>query len=551
MITLKVVPLGGLGEFGMNMMAFSFEGTTIVVDAGVMFPEQELPGVEFVIPDLSYLEQLENGITALILTHGHEDHIGAVPYVLPLIRGPIVGTPFTLALLKSKLSEHPLSHDYNLQTIQPKEQIEVGAFKIEFLHVTHSMPGCVALAIHTPLGTLVHTGDFKLDRTPPDGNHSDLQRLAELGQKGVLALFSDSTNIDRHGFSGSETDVIEAFEEIFSTTHGKIIVTIFASAIHRMQVLINLAVKFDRQVSFVGRRMNKNVLVAKNLGHLHVPPGVELKEKDIMSRPERELLCITTGSQGEPSAALPRIAVGKHQHVKLTPRDTVVFSARVIPGNEKSIDRIVNQITRLGAYVIQENTKKVHVSGHGSEEEIKFMLSLVRPRHFVPIHGEYRQLARHAQVAKSLMGDDTDVLLSENGDILEFDTNGASCRSKALTGRILVDRTLTGEIVDEILRDRRHLGNNGLLIPIVAISTQGQVIKNTSDIVTRGFVVNAHTENLLAEALTILDKITDNTCSKKRTDFNLIKGKIKTELQRFFRKRLGQSPLVLPIIMEI
>ena len=551
MTTLTAVPLGGLGEFGMNMMAFSFKGTTIVVDAGVMFPEKELPGVEFVIPDLSYLEQLENGIAALILTHGHEDHIGAVPYVLPLLQGPIVGTPFTLALLEPKLLEHPLSHDYNLRTIHPRERIEVGAFKIEFLHVTHSMPGCVALAIHTPLGTLIHTGDFKLDRTPPDDNHSDLQRLEELGQKGVLALFSDSTNIDRHGFSGSEIDVIEAFEKIFSDTHGKIIVTIFASAIHRMQVLVNLAVKFNRQVSFVGRRMNKNVMIAKNLGHLHVPPGVELEERKIMSRPEREVLCITTGSQGEPSAALPRISVGNHQHVELTSRDTVVFSARVIPGNEKSIDRIVNKITRLGACVIQENTKKVHVSGHGSEEEIKFVLSLVRPRHFVPIHGEYRQLARNAQVAKSLMGDDTNVLLSENGDILEFDASGASHVGKAVTGRILVDRTLAGEIVDEVLRDRQHLGNNGLLVPIVAISTQGQIIKNTSDIITRGFVLNAHTENLLTEARTILDKIIDTTCSKECTDFNLIKEKIKAELQRFFRKRLGRSPLVLPIIMEI
>ncbi len=549
--TLEVVPLGGLGEFGMNMMAFSCAGTTIVVDAGVMFPEPELPGVELIIPDLSYLQQLETGIAALVLTHGHEDHIGAVPYVLPLMQGPICGTPLTLALLEPKLQEHRLSPEHGLQTVRPGERIQIGAFDIEFLRVTHSMPDCVALAIHTPLGTLIHTGDFKLDQTPLDGEHADLQRLAELGRDGVLALFGDSTNIDRRGFSGSEMDVVEAFEEIFASTTGKIVVATFASAIHRMQVLVDLAVRFDRRVAFVGRSIAQNSVIAQRLGHLRIPAGVEIRDHEVMGRPGREVLCITTGSQGEPLAALSRIAINDHRHIRLAPSDTVVFSARAIPGNEKSIGRVMNHIARRGADIVHEGTKRVHVSGHGSEEEIKLMLSLVRPCHFVPIHGEYRQLARHAQVAERLTGGRASVLLSENGDILRFDVDGGQVVGKAPSGRVLIDGTRTGEIVDEVLRDRRHLAGDGLVVPVVAINTQGEIIDGAADIITRGFVVDQRTDGLLAEALATLAEIINAAGLEERTDYGLIKERILVELQRFFRKRSGRRPLVLPVIMEI
>src|SRR5689334_22103359 len=420
---LEVVPLGGLGEFGMNMLALSWGETTIVVDAGVMFPDPDLLGVDRIIPDLTYLQQ-KGRAAALVLTHGHEDHIGAVPHVAPLVDGPIYGTPLTLALIESKLAEHELTGKNELVAVKPRQHVTVGPFDIEFIRVTHSMPDCVALAIRTPAGVVVHTGDFKIDQTPIDGELFDVHRFAQLGTDGVLALFADSTNIDRRGFTGSEREVVEAFEEIFTSATGKIVVAAFASSIYRMQILVDLAAQFDRKVAFVGRGMIENSAIAQRLGYLKMPAGVQIRDSEVGTYPAQDVLCMTTGSQGEPLSALSRIAIDDHRFVKATADDTVVLSARAIPGNEKAIGRVINHLARRGADVIYEGIKHVHVSGHGSEEELKLVLSLVRPRYFIPIHGEYRQLSQHARVAERVTAriePPVKVMLIENGDLLRFD----------------------------------------------------------------------------------------------------------------------------------
>src|SRR3982751_4064928 len=432
---LEVVSLGGLGEFGMNMLALTWSDTTIVVDAGVMFPDPELLGVDRIIPDLTYLQQKR--AAALVLTHGHEDHIGGVPHVLPYVDGPVYGTPLTLALVEPKPQEHGID-GHELKTVRPKDRVTVGPFEIEFIRVTHSIPDCVALAIHTPAGIVVHTGDFKIDQTPLDGQHFDIHRFAQLGSEGVLALFADSTNIDRRGFTGSERDVIDAFEEIFTSAPGKLIVAAFASSIYRMQILVDLAAQFDRKVAFVGRGMMRNSEIAQRLGYLRIPAGVQIRDSEVGSYPAQDVLCLSTGSQGEPMSALSRIAIDDHRHVKVTADDTVVISARSIPGNEKAIGRVINHLARRGADVIHEGIKHVHVSGHGSEEELKLMLSLVRPRYFIPIHGEYRQLSQHARIAKRVFaGRDPrpEILLAENGDVVTFDAGGARIAGKATVGR--------------------------------------------------------------------------------------------------------------------
>jgi ribonuclease J len=554
---LQVIPLGGLGEFGMNMMVVACGDTAILVDAGVMFPEPELLGVDLIIPDLRLLQQFR--IAALVLTHGHEDHIGAVPHVLPYVQGPVYGTALTLAFVESKLegrrdefkgAESSEDVKSRLVRVKPRERVTVGVFTIEFLRVTHSMPDCVALAIETPHGVIVHTGDFKIDQTPLDGEHVDFHRLAQLGEAGVLALFADSTNVERRGFTGSEVEVTDAFEEIFTSATGKIVVAMFASSIYRMQIVADLAAQFDRRVAFVGRGVMDNSEIAQRLGYLRMPAGVQIRDSDVRSFPAQDVVCICTGSQGEPQAALPRIAIDDHRHVNLQPDDVVVFSAREIPGNEKAIGRVMNHIARRGAEVVYEGIKHVHVSGHGSQEELKLMLSLVRPRYFVPIHGEYRQLSRHARVAATVSRG-TKVLLAENGDLISFDGEGGRVADKVPAGRILIDGTRSGEVGDEVLRDRRHLAGDGLVVPVVAIGRQSGALEETPDVITRGFVVDARTEALLKEIPTLLAATIEGASVEERTDPGLIKEKIRVDLQRFFRKRSGLRPLVLPVIMEI
>jgi len=544
---LDLIPLGGLGEFGMNMMVVACGDTAILIDAGVMFPEPELLGVDLIIPDLRQLQQYK--LAALVLTHGHEDHIGAVPHVLPYFNGPVYGTALTLAFVESKLEENDAAGRGRLRRVRPRERVQ-GSFTIEFLRVTHSVPDCVAVAIETPRGVVIHTGDFKIDQTPLDGEHMDFHRFAELGSAGVLALLADSTNVDRRGFTGSEVEVIDGFEEIFTSAKGKIVVAMFASSLYRMQILVDLAAQFDRRVAFVGRGAIDNSEIAQRLGYLRIPAGVQIRDSDVRNFPAQDVVCICTGSQGEPQAALPRIAIDDHRHVKLSPDDVVVFSAREIPGNEKAIGRVMNHIARRDAEVISEGDKHVHVSGHGSEEELKLMLSLVRPKHFVPIHGEYRQLARHARVA-ARVSRSTKVLLAENGDVIRFDDEGGRIADKVPAGRILIDGTRSGEVGDEVLRDRRHLSGDGLVVAVVTIGKQSGNLEETPDVITRGFVLDTRTEALLKEIPSLLAATLDAASVEERTDPGLIKEKIRVDLQRFFRKRSGLRPLVLPVVMEI
>jgi len=553
--TLEVVALGGLGEFGMNMMAVSWEDTTILIDAGVMFPEPDQLGVDLIIPDMSFVESRRDNVKALVLTHGHEDHIGAVPHVFELFDGPVYGTAMTLAFVEPKLEEHGIDPGDRLQTVKPRQRVTVGPFSIEFIRVTHSMPDCVALAITTPIGTIVHTGDFKIDQTPIDGQHFDLHRFAELGTEGVLALFADSTNIDRRGFTGPEIEVIDAFEELFTATTGKLVVASFSSSIYRIQVLVDLAAQFERKVAFVGRSVVQNTEIAQRLGYLRIPGGMQIRDSDIQNYASQDVLCITTGSQGEPQAALPRIAIDDHRFVKLGPDDTVVFSARSIPGNEKAIARTMSHIARRGADVVTPDMKHVHVSGHGSAEELKLVLSLVRPRYFVPIHGEYRQLSQHARVAAKVMrGADrhVQVLLAQDGDIIQFDAHGARIAGKAPTGRVLIDTTRVGEVGDEVLRDRRHIAGDGVVVAVVAISRHTGTMTGAPELVARGFVVDAgEEESLFADAGRVIGECIASAGVEERTDQGLMTEKLRIELRRFFKKRSGRRPLVLPVLMEI
>jgi ribonuclease J len=550
---VDIVPLGGLGEFGLNTMAISCGETTIVIDAGAMFPEPELLGVDLIIPDLAYLESRRGCIKALFLTHGHEDHIGAVPYVLPLVDGPLYGPPLALALLAPKLEEHGIDHPGGTESIGPGKTITIGPFTLEFIRVTHSMPDCVAIVIRTPQGILIHTGDFKIDQTPLSGEPFDLHRFAQLGAEGVLAMFGDSTNIDRRGFTGSEIDVEPAFEEIFTSTQGKVVVAAFASSLFRIQIVANLAVQFDRKVAFVGRGMNENSQIAQRLGFLKVPAGTLIRDSDVPGYPSQDVVCLVTGSQGEPNAALSRIAIDDHRYVKLAPPDRVVISARAIPGNEKAIGRVMNHIARRGVDVVTESTKHVHVSGHGAEEELKLLLALARPRFFIPIHGEYRQLAQHARVAELVtggVGSRVDVITAENGDILRFDHEGGRITGKAPAGRVLIDGTRVGEVGDEVLRDRRHLAVDGVVVAVVALSRQTGAV-DTTEIIARGFVTDGESDALLADLARLVPRVLAEASVEERTDQGMMQEKIRAELRRYVRKRTGRRPMVLPVVMEI
>jgi ribonuclease J len=549
---VDVVPLGGLGEFGLNMMAISCGDTTIVIDAGAMFPEADQPGVDLIVPDLAYLESRKGQVKALVLTHGHEDHIGAVPYVLPHVDGPIYGTPLTLAFVGKKLEEHGL--DPKTIAVHPRDVIEIGPFTLEFIRVTHSMPDCVAIAIRTPQGVLLHTGDFKVDQTPMDNEAFDLHRFAQLGAEGVLAMFCDSTNIDRRGYTGSEMDVEDAFEEIFTSTEGKIVVATFSSSLYRLQIVADLAAQFDRKLAFVGRGMNENSAIAQRLGHLHLQSGVAIKDSDVPIFPAQDVVCLVTGSQGEANAALSRIAINDHRHVSLVDGDRVVISARAIPGNEKAIGRVMNHIARRGVDVITESSKHVHVSGHGSEEELKLVLSLVRPKYFVPVHGEFRHLARHSRVAKFVtrgLSNPVEVLMAEDGDILRFDADGGRLAGKAPSGRVLIDGTRVGEVDDEVLRDRRHIGIDGMVMTVVAINARTGIIEGVPELVARGFVSDESTADMLREGAGVVASAIEECSVEERTDPGLMKERIRTEVRRFLKKRTGRRPMVLPVVIEI
>ncbi len=547
---VEFIPLGGIGEFGMNMHLLVCGDTALLIDAGVMFPEPELFGVDLVLPDLSALEAWRGKIRALVLTHGHEDHIGGVPHVWPLFDGPVYGTEFTLALVKPKLDEHGIDIADRLVAVKPRDIIDIGSLRVEFLRVPHSIPDCVALAIHTPQGVIIHTGDFKIDQTPLDGETFDYHRMAELGSQGVLALFSDSTNADRPGYTGSERDVIDGFEEIFSSAAGKIIVSTFSTSMYRIQLLVDLAEQFDRKLAFLGRSMQQNTAIAMELGRLKVPAGLQIRDSDIRDYPAQDVLCVCTGSQGEPMAALPRMAIDDHRHVKIGADDVVAFSARVIPGNEKAIARVMNHVARRGAEIVADGSRHIHVSGHGSAEELKLVLSLARPKVFVPIHGEYRQLVRHARMAP-LVSPQSAVLIIEDGDVVRFENGTGSVVGKVPTGRVFVDGTRTGEIGDEVLRDRRHLAGDGLVVAVVAINSRTGVLERMPEIIGRGLAVDAKHDAMLKEAPEWLARVVEGALPEERTDPGLLKERIRLEMQRMFRKRAGRRPLVLPVVLEV
>lgn len=547
---VEVIPIGGLGEFGMNMMLIACGDTAVLVDAGVMFPEPELFGVDLVIPDVSALDTYAGRIAALILTHGHEDHIGAVPHILKHVNGPVYATAFTHALLQPKFDEHGTDTEGRLITVAPKQTVTIGTLSVEFLRVTHSIPDAVALAIHTPQGIIIHTGDFKIDQTPLDGERFDLHRLAQLGAQGVLALFSDSTNADQPGTTGSDVDVIPGFEEIFSSAPGKLIVAAFSTSIFRMQILVDLAEQYDRKVAFVGRGMMRNSETAMRLGALKVPNGLIIADSDVRDFPSQDVLCLCTGSQGEAMAALSRIAIDDHRYVKVNDDDTVVFSARAIPGNEKAIGRVMNHLARRGADIITDGMKHIHVSGHASAEELKLVLSLVQPRFFVPIHGEYRQLAQHARLAKAVCPGTTVVSMGD-GDVLRLDETGARIVDRVQTGRILIDGTRTGEIADEVLRDRRHLGIDGLVVVVVALNGQTGVLERAPEVIARGLAMDAKQEQMLRDAPGLLEAALNSAPREERTDPGLMQARVKVEVQRLFKKRAGRRPLVLPIVLEV
>jgi len=547
---VDVIPIGGVGEFGMNMLLVASGDTAILIDAGVMFPEPELFGVDLVIPDMSALDAYRGRIKALVLTHGHEDHIGAIAHVIARIDGPVFGSPFTLALVEPKLQEHNIDVDDRLVPVAPRQRVPVGSFTLEFLRVTHSIPDCLAVAIHTPAGVIVHTGDFKIDQTPTDGQHFDLHRFAELGSAGVLALLSDSTNADRKGVTGSEREVIDGFEEIFSSAPGKILVATFSSSIYRLQLLADMAEQFDRKVAFIGRGMQQNSEVAQRLGALKVPPGIQIRDSEVHDYPASDVLCLCTGSQGEALAALPRIAIDDHRYVHLAPGDVVAFSARNIPGNEKAIGRVMNHVARRGAEVITSADKHIHVSGHASAEELKLVVSLVKPRFFVPIHGEYRQLARHARMAQAVCPE-ASVMMLQDGDVLRFEGGTARVADRVPAGRVLIDGTRTGEIGDEVLRDRRHLAGDGLVVAIVAINAQTGEVEQEPALITRGLANDVRHEAMLREAPDLLAQAIRAAPLEERSDPGLLKERIRIELQRLFRKRAGRRPFVLPVVMEV
>jgi len=550
---LRAIPLGGLGEFGMNMMAFEYDGHLVVVDCGVMFPDAELLGVDIVIPDITYLRENRERLRAILLTHGHEDHIGALPYVLDEVDAPVYGSPFTLALARAKLADHGLADVADLREMQPGQPFEAGPFRVEFIHLTHSIIEAGALALTTPVGTVIHTGDFKFDPTPMDQHVSDLHRLAEFGREGVLALFSDSTNVERPGMTPSERAVRERFEEIMAEAKGRVLISCFATSLHRMQLVVNLAQEYRRRLCFVGRAMFQNSEIALQMGRLEIPSGLLVQPQDLRKLPRNEVAVMLTGSQGEPMAALSRVAVNNHKWVTVEPGDDVVISARVIPGNEKSIFRMIDHLYRRGARVHYQDGSQppVHVSGHGSAEELKLMLNLIRPQYFIPVHGEYRQLYRHLVVAKELSAVSKEVFLLESGDVLEFDSQGARRAGRVPVGRICIDVGTLDEVGDVILKERRLISEDGIVIPILAINEHTGELETRPEIVSRGFVPLDEAQDLVESARAVILKTIEKSNLEEVGDWGVIKEKIRTALRKHFDQETGKRPMILPVILEV
>ncbi len=546
---LKIIPLGGLGEFGMNCLALRWEDDIIVIDAGLMFPESELLGVDVVVPDITYLVENKAHVRAIILTHGHMDHIGGLAWILNEIKVPVYATEFTLAYVEGNLEENQLLDETTLIEITPREKFTIGPFTIEPIHVTHSLVDAVSLAIETPVGIIIHTGDFKIDLAPLDGNLFDLHTFAEYGKRGVLALLQDSTNVDRSGYTPSESAVIPRLDEIFSRTQKKLFFTCFSSSIYRIRIALDLARQHGRKVAVIGRSMMESTEIAQDLGHIEVPQGLIINPGQLRDYPPEQLMLLISGTQGEPMSALSRAAVDNHKHARIEPGDTVVLSSRIIPGNEKSIFRVIDHLYRRDANVIYDNGSNglIHVSGHGSQEEMRLLINLVRPKYFIPVHGNYGNLHKHARIAMETGAVEHAVVL-EDGDVLELDKKDVRKVDKVTTGRVLIDSGSSSDVVEDlVLRDRRILSEDGIVIALLAINKRTGKVEQQPEVVMRGFGGADITEQAREAVLKTLDGLT----AEEKADYGMVKEKVRAELKRLIQKTTGRRPMIMPVILEI
>src|ERR1700735_3978327 len=548
---LQIIPLGGLGEFGMNCLALRWADDIIVIDAGLMFPETELLGVDIVVPDITYLIENRQHVRAIILTHGHEDHIGGLPWILSELKVPVYATEFTLAYVEGKLEEHRLLDTAELIEITPRQKFHLGAFTVEPIRVTHSLVDCVALAIETPVGVVVHTGDFKIDLSPPDGKAFDLHRFAEYGKRGVLALLQDSTNVDRPGYTPSEWAVKPRLDEIFGRTKKKLFFSCFSSSIYRIRIATELARLHNRKVAIVGRSMLESSEIAQDLGYLDLPPSLIIHPGQVNDYPPDQVMILISGTQGEPMSALSRAAVDNHKHARIAPGDTAVLSSRVIPGNEKSIFRVIDHLCRRDADVIYDDGSNglIHVSGHASQEEQRLMINLLRPKFFVPVHGDYRHLKKHAELAQSLGVVDL-ALVIENGEVLELDRGNLRKAGKVTAGRVCIDSGSSTDVVEDlVIRDRRHLSEDGFVLPILTINKLSGKVERQPVIVSRGFV--GAEPGLMEGARAVVTQTLDSSSAEEKADYGVIKEKIRIDLKRYIQKNTSRRPLIMPVILEI
>jgi ribonuclease J len=547
---LRIIPLGGLGEFGLNMMLIEYGDAAVAVDCGLMFPGADLLGIDLVVPDVSYLLERKDYLKAIILTHAHEDHVGALPYILKHLAVPIFGTRLTLGLLASKLEEHDLDDTADVREITAGKPWEIAPFRIEGIRVTHSLMDCLALAVETPLGTVIHTGDFKIDNTPMEGEMFDFQRFAAYGEKGVLLLLSDSTNVERPGYTLSEREVGRNLQQIFQESAGKILVSTFSSSIPRIQQVVDISERCGRRVVLSGRSMIRNGQIASDLGYLRLPRNFMTESERWHEIPSAQLTFLTTGSQGEPLSVLHRVALDDHKTIKIDPGDTVILSSKFIPGNEKTISNLINHLYRRGAEVHYEKVSEVHVSGHASQEELKTMLQLTRPRYFVPIHGEYRHLVKHRRLAQGVGVPEKNCFILEDGDVLELTAHGAQKIKPVQAGKVFVDGKGVGDVGDVVIRDRRHLSEDGMVLAVMAIHQQSGELVAGPDLISRGFMGDQFSEEVLEQARKVILETLSGMNRETRTDPGELKEEVRKSLRRYFRKRLERHPVVLPYIIE-
>jgi ribonuclease J len=548
---LDLTFLGGLGEIGLNLMTFETQDTMVVVDAGLMFPEDHMLGIDIVIPDFSYLRERREKVAALVLTHGHEDHIGAAPFFLKEFPVPVYGTPLTLALLREKLREHGLLEGADLREISAGKDLDLGPFAFEFISVCHSIVDGVGFALKTPQGVFIHSGDFKIDQTPVTGSPMDLNRFAHYGEAGVLALLSDSTNAERPGYTMSERQIGATLENLVREVRGRVIVAVFASHISRLQQIVNIAARHGRKVLFNGKSMVINTRLAKELGYLEVPPDLEINVGDLDRTPAEETIIVTTGSQGEPLSALARIALEAHKQIRIRRGDLVILSSRFIPGNERAITTVINNLYRLGAEVVYQEVADIHVSGHASQEELKLLLTLTRPRYFIPIHGEMRHLIRHARLAREVGIPEDRLLLAQNSHQIRFDTQGARIHGQVEVGRVFVDGKGVGDVSRIVLRDRRHLAADGLVIAVAAVDPRARKLVSDPDLLTRGFTLEEEQAPLLEQARHIFRDIVERALSEPTEDWLEIQAQVSKALRKLFFKALERRPMILPLILTL